>query len=199
MKRFVFCLSFLVFLSTSIFAMGGKPAMPEKLYAEISTSKGKMICTLYPKEAPKTVQNFVELAEGKKEWKNPKNGEKTNAPLYNGTIFHRVIPDFMIQGGDPMGIGIGGPGYKFEDEIDPALVFDRPGRLAMANSGPNTNGSQFFITVAPTPWLNGHHTIFGQIIEGQEVADLISMVKTGANDKPIEPVVIEKIIIKTEL
>jgi len=199
MKRFAFCLSFLVFLSTSIFAMGGKPAMPEKLYAEISTSKGKMICTLYPKEAPKTVQNFVELAEGKKEWKNPKNGEKTNAPLYNGTIFHRVIPDFMIQGGDPMGIGIGGPGYKFEDEIDPALVFDRPGRLAMANSGPNTNGSQFFITVAPTPWLNGHHTIFGQIIEGQEVADLISMVKTGANDKPIEPVVIEKIIIKTEL
>jgi len=170
--------------------------MPEKLYATFETSKGNINCILYGKEAPLTVKNFIDLAQGKKEWLNPKTLEKTNDPLYDGTIFHRVIPDFMIQGGDPLGMGIGGPGYKFEDEIAAELKFDQPGVLAMANSGPNTNGSQFFITVVPTPWLNGRHTIFGQVIEGQAVADAISKVETGQGNKPEEPVILQKVTIK---
>lgn len=196
---FVSCFLSLVICGTPVPAMGGKPTMPDKLYAIFETSQGNMTLILYPKLAPKTVENFIELAQGTKEWKDPKSGEKVKKPLYDGTIFHRVIPDFMIQGGDPLGLGIGGPGYKFEDEFTDELGFDRPGRLAMANSGPATNGSQFFITVAPTPWLNNHHTIFGQVIEGQDVADKISMVKRGQNDRPIEPVILNKVIIKTEL
>ncbi len=170
--------------------------MPDILFAVFKTNMGEITCELYPLETPKTVENFVELAKGSKDWTNPKNGEKIKKPLYDGTIFHRVIPDFMIQGGDPLGLGIGGPGYRFEDEIVDSLVFDKPGVLAMANSGPNTNGSQFFITVAPTTWLNGKHTIFGQVIKGQEIVKKISEVETGENDQPINPVVIEKIIIK---
>ncbi|MFH1347777.1 MAG: peptidylprolyl isomerase [Candidatus Margulisiibacteriota bacterium] len=173
--------------------------MPEKLYAVLETNQGEIVCLLYPKSAPKTVANFVELAKGEKEWTDPATGEKTKRPLYNGTIFHRVIPDFMIQAGDPLGKGIGGPGYKFEDEFDPVLTFSNPGTLAMANSGPNTNGSQFFITVAPTPWLNGKHTIFGRVIQGQEVVEAISKVARDQRDTPIEPVVLEKITIKEEL
>ena len=173
--------------------------MPDKLYAVFETSKGNIVFILYPKQAPKTVENFVGLAQGSIEWKDPQSGEKSKKPLYDGTIFHRVIPDFMVQGGDPLGLGIGGPGYKFDDEFAPDLTFNIPGRLAMANSGPNTNGSQFFITVAPTQWLNGRHTIFGQVIEGQDVADAISMVKRGQNDKPVEPVILKKVTIKTEL
>lgn len=133
------------------YAMGEKPKMPEKIQAEFQTNKGNFTCLLYPKSAPKTVANFIGLAQGEKEWTHPKTRRKTNKPLYTGTIFHRVIPDFMIQGGDPLGLGVGGPGYRFEDEIDPALTFANPGTLAMANSGPNTNGSQFFISVTPTP------------------------------------------------
>jgi peptidyl-prolyl cis-trans isomerase A (cyclophilin A) len=127
------------------------------------TSVGDITCELFPDKAPKTVANFIGLSTGKKDWTNPRNGKTMHdTPLYDETIFHRVIPNFMVQGGDPLGQGVGGPGYSFEDEFDPSLTFDRPGRLAMANSGPGTNGSQFFITDVPTPWLNNHHTIFGQ-------------------------------------
>jgi peptidyl-prolyl cis-trans isomerase A (cyclophilin A) len=143
---------------------GDKGAKKEdSLYATLQTSMGEIKCKLFEKQAPKTVENFVGLATGKKEWLVPGSGNMwVKKPLYDGTIFHRVIPDFMIQGGDPMGNGRGGPGYKFEDEFDPALKFDRPGLLAMANSGPNTNGSQFFVTEKPTPWLSNKHTIFGE-------------------------------------
>lgn len=173
--------------------------MPDKLYAVFETSKGNITCILYTKQAPKTVENFVGLAKGEKEWIDPRIGKKAKSPLYNGTIFHRVIPDFMIQGGDPLGRGTGGPGYQFEDEFCDGLGFDRVGRLAMANSGPNTNGSQFFVTLAPTTWLNGKHTIFGQVIEGQDVVDAISKVKRDSRDKPIEEVVIRKVVIKDKL
>jgi len=166
-----------------------------KMYAVFETSMGSITCELYPDKAPITVKNFVGLAKGEITWIDPKTKESTNKPLYDGTVFHRVIPDFMIQGGDPLGLGIGGPGYRFEDEFDPTLNFDETGMLAMANSGPNTNGSQFFITVAPTPWLTGHHTIFGRVIKGQDVADKISVVK-AASYKPVTPVVLKKITIK---
>lgn len=164
-------------------------------YAVFDTSMGEIICELYEKEAPKTVANFVGLAEGTKEWTDPKTGKKVKKRFYDGLIFHRVIPDFMIQGGDPKGDGTGGPGYKFEDEIKPDLVFDKPGRLAMANAGPNTNGSQFFITQKPTPWLNGRHTIFGQVVKGQGVVDKIGGAKRDRRDRPLEDVVIKKLTI----
>jgi peptidyl-prolyl cis-trans isomerase A (cyclophilin A) len=188
----------LLFVSMPIFAwaMGSKPKMPDRLTAIIETNQGNITCILFGKEAPKTVENFVGLAQGTIEWTDPKTLEKVKRPLYDGVIFHRVIPGFMIQGGDPLGIGIGGPGYRFEDEIAPELIFDKSGILAMANSGPNTNGSQFFITVAPTPWLNGHHTIFGQVTSGQDVVEKIALVKRDGRDKPIEPVIIQKILIK---
>jgi peptidyl-prolyl cis-trans isomerase A (cyclophilin A) len=176
-------------------AMEEKPLEPG-LYAIFETSMGKIVCQLFPDKAPKTVDNFVGLAKGEKEWKDPKTGEITKAPFYNGLIFHRVIPDFMIQGGCPLGTGTGGPGYKFEDEFDPSLRFDQAGRLAMANSGPNTNGSQFFITVKPTPWLNDKHTIFGQVVSGQDVVDAISKVERNSHDKPLKDVKIEKVTIK---
>nr|MDT0667455.1 peptidylprolyl isomerase [Micromonospora sp. DSM 115978] len=134
--------------------------MAEELYATLRTTQGDVEIKLFPNHAPKTVANFVELATGAKEWADPRTGQKSTAPLYDGTIFHRVIPNFMIQGGDPLGSGRGGPGYKFGDEIHPELRFDRPYLLAMANAGPGTNGSQFFVTVAATPWLDRKHTIF---------------------------------------
>lgn len=167
------------------------------LYASLKTSEGTIVCKLFESEAPKTVANFVELAEGKREWVHPQTRTKSNTPLYNGTIFHRVIPQFMIQAGDPTGTGMGGPGYKFEDETKGSPhKFDKPGKLAMANAGPNTNGSQFFITVAPTPWLTGNHTIFGEVIEGQTVADKISNVARNASDKPRTDVVLESVVIE---
>lgn len=166
------------------------------LYAIFHTSKGDITCVLFEKEAPKTIDNFVGLANGIKEWTDPKTGKKVKKRFYDGLIFHRVIPNFMIQGGDPEGTGRGGPGYRFEDEFHADLKFDKPGRLAMANSGPNTNGSQFFITTVPTPWLNNKHTIFGQVIEGQDVTDKIEEVKKGMGDKPLEDVVIQKLEIK---
>jgi peptidyl-prolyl cis-trans isomerase A (cyclophilin A) len=165
-------------------------------YAILETSLGTIKCELYPDQAPKTVENFVGLAKGTKEWTDPRTSEKVTKPFYDGLTFHRVIPGFMIQGGDPLGTGIGDPGYKFEDEFDPSLRFDRPGRLAMANSGPNTNSSQFFITVAPTPHLNNRHTIFGQVVEGQDVAEKIANVPRDAQDKPRQPVVIQKVTIE---
>jgi peptidyl-prolyl cis-trans isomerase A (cyclophilin A) len=166
-------------------------------YAVFNTSEGKIVCRLFEKDAPKTVANFVELAEGKREWTHPTTKETSKNKLYDGTIFHRVIPDFMIQGGDPAGSGFGGPGYRFEDETKGSPhKFDVPGKLAMANAGPNTNGSQFFITVAPTEWLTGKHTIFGEVIEGQDVVKKISLVPRNSQDKPHKSVTIDTLVVE---
>ena len=162
--------------------------MTDTLTATLRTNQGPVVIRLFPDHAPKTVRNFVELAEGGKEWTDPRTGRTTTDKLYDGTVFHRVIPDFMIQGGDPLGSGRGGPRYKFGDEIHPDLVFDRPYLLAMANSGVRggrgTNGSQFFLTVVPTYWLNGKHTIFGEVIAGKEVVDAIVAAPTRPGDRP---------------
>jgi peptidyl-prolyl cis-trans isomerase A (cyclophilin A) len=166
-------------------------------YAVFDTTEGQIVCRLFEKEAPKTVANFVELAEGKREWTHPSTRAKGKTPLYNGTIFHRVIPDFMIQGGDPQGTGMGGPGYQFEDETKgSAHRFDKAGKLAMANAGPNTNGSQFFITVGNTDWLTGKHTIFGEVVEGQDVVVKISKVARGRQDRPNKDVVLNSVTIE---
>lgn len=170
-------------------------ALTPELKAVLHTSLGEIACVLFPDQAPETVANFVALARGERAWTDPETGEEVKRPLYSGTIFHRVIPDFMIQGGDPQGDGRGGPGYRFADEIVPELRFEEPGVLAMANAGPNTNGSQFFITVAATPWLDGRHTIFGRVVSGQEVVEAISSVPRGPQDRPLEPVVLEKVVI----
>jgi peptidyl-prolyl cis-trans isomerase A (cyclophilin A) len=167
--------------------------MAKTLTALLRTNKGDVVVRLFPDHAPKTVRNFVELAEGTREWTDPTTRRKGQAKLYDGTIFHRVIPDFMIQGGDPLGTGTGGPGYEFGDEIHPDLQFSRPYLLAMANAGPGTNGSQFFITTGPTPWLNGKHTIFGEVVSGSDVVDAISHVKTRGADRPVEDVVLESV------
>ena len=167
------------------------------LYANFDTTEGKIVVRLFEQEAPKTVKNFVDLAEGKREWTHPGTKKKSSDPLYNGSVFHRVIPQFMIQGGDPMGTGFGGPGYQFEDETKGSPhKFDKTGKLAMANSGPNTNGSQFFITVAPTPWLTGNHTIFGEVVEGQDIADKISNLPRNRQDKPNTDVKINSVTIE---
>ncbi|HWZ83320.1 MAG TPA: peptidylprolyl isomerase [Terriglobales bacterium] len=166
-------------------------------YAVFNTTEGNIVCRLFEKDAPKTVANFVELAEGKREWTHPNTRAKSKNPLYNGTVFHRVIPDFMIQGGDPQGTGMGGPGYQFEDETKGAPHrFDKAGKLAMANAGPNTNGSQFFITVANTDWLTGKHTIFGEVVEGQDVVVKISKVARGRQDRPNKDVVLTSLTIE---
>ncbi len=170
--------------------------MTDTLTATMRTNQGTVVLRLFPDQAPKTVRNFVELAEGGRQWTDPRTGRVTTDKLYDGTVFHRVMPDFMIQGGDPLGSGVGDPGYRFADEIHPDLAFDRPYLLAMANAGPGTNGSQFFITVAPTPWLNGKHTIFGEVIEGADVVDLISRVKTGSGARPVEDVTIESVTVE---
>jgi len=167
--------------------------MTNTLTAKLRTNQGDIVIRLFPDHAPKTVRNFVELAEGTREWTDPSTRKASTGKLYDGTIFHRVIPDFMIQGGDPLGTGTGGPGYKFADEFHPDLSFNRPYLLAMANSGPGTNGSQFFITTAPTTWLTGKHTIFGEVVSGTEVVDAISRVQTGRNDRPQSDVVIESV------
>lgn len=179
-------------------APAAPPAREPGLYATIKTSMGDITVKFFEKEAPITVRNFRALATGAKEWKDPKTGAMVKRPLYNGTIFHRVIPRFMIQGGDPLGTGMGDPGFTIPDEFVPTLKFDVPGRLAMANIGePHTGGSQFFITVVPTPHLNGKHTIFGQVIEGQDVVDKIVNVPTKA-EKPLTPVRIVSIVFKRE-
>jgi len=172
-------------------------ALAPGTYATFNTSEGKIVTRLFEAEAPITTQNFIELAEGKKEWTHPGTRQKSTNKLFDGTIFHRIIPDFMIQGGDPIGTGTGGPGYRFQDETKGSPHrFDKPGKLAMANSGPNTNGCQFFITVAATPWLTGNHTIFGEVVEGQDIADKISKLPRGAQDKPAKPVVLESVTIE---
>ncbi len=169
--------------------------MTEALTATLTTTLGPVTVRLFPDHAPKTVRNFVELAEGGREWTNPKTRATTKDKLYDGTILHRVITGFMIQGGDPLGTGTGGPGYKFADEIHPDLKFDKPYLLAMANAGPGTNGSQFFITVVPTPWLNGKHTIFGEVIDGIDVVDAITRVQTAPGDRPVTDVVLQSVTI----
>ncbi|MDN5964455.1 MAG: peptidylprolyl isomerase [Actinomyces sp.] len=167
--------------------------------ATLHTTMGDIVVELFPDHAPNTVKNFVELARGEREWTHPATGQKTTAPLYDGVIFHRVIPGFMIQGGDPLGQGVGGPGYEFNDEIHPELTFTEPYVLAMANAGKRnghgTNGSQFFITVAPTPWLQAKHTIFGKVTDqaSKDVVDAIAAVPTGRNDKPVTDVTITSV------
>lgn len=167
------------------------------LKATLHTSMGDINVILFPDQAPKTVKNFVGLAEGTQEWTDPKARTKTTKPLYDGTVFHRVIPGFMIQGGDPLGTGTGGPGYRFADEFNPELQFDRPYLLAMANAGPNTNGSQFFIVTADaTPWLDGNHTNFGRVVAGDDVVAALGAVATGANDRPVDEQRINSITIE---
>jgi peptidyl-prolyl cis-trans isomerase A (cyclophilin A) len=163
--------------------------------ATLHTNHGDIVINLLPEHAPKTVENFVGLANGTKEYTDPKTGAKTTGKFYDGLVFHRVIEGFMIQGGDPLGVGTGGPGYKFADEFHPELSFNKPYLLAMANAGPGTNGSQFFITVGPTPHLNRRHTIFGEVADqpSREVVDEIARVRTGRADRPVDPVVIESV------
>ena len=170
--------------------------MAQTLTATLQTNMGPVVVRLLPDHAPKTVRNFTDLAEGRREWTNPSTGATSQDRLYDGTVFHRVIAGFMIQGGDPLGTGRGGPGYEFGDEIHPDLAFDRPYLLAMANAGPGTNGSQFFITVAPTPWLSGKHTIFGEVVEGQDVVDKIVNVPRGRQDRPNKDVVVQSVVIE---
>jgi peptidyl-prolyl cis-trans isomerase A (cyclophilin A) len=169
------------------------------LTATLHTTMGDIVVELFPNHAPKTVRNFVELAQGSREWTDPRTRQPSTEPLYPGTIFHRVISGFMIQGGDPLGTGTGGPGYTFADEFHPELAFTKPYLLAMANAGPGTNGSQFFITVAPTQWLTGKHTIFGEVISGSDVVDAIATTATGRADRPVTDVVIEKVTIDGQL
>jgi peptidyl-prolyl cis-trans isomerase A (cyclophilin A) len=164
--------------------------------ATFETSLGSFTVRLMPEHAPKTVDNFVALATGDREWTDPRDGQRKTEPLYDGTVFHRVISEFMIQGGDPRGTGTGGPGYTFEDEVSEGPSFDRPGLLAMANAGPNTNGSQFFVTVTPTPWLTGKHTIFGEVVDGYDVVEQISKTATGPQDEPTADVVLRHVTIE---
>lgn len=164
-------------------------------YATLKTSMGDIVILLFDDKAPKTVANFVGLASGTKEWTDAKNGEKVKRPLYNGTIFHRVIPGFMIQGGDPLGNGTGGPGYRFEDEFHPDLRHSKAGILSMANAGPNTNGSQFFITHQATPFLDNKHSVFGEVVKGQEVVVAIANVPRDPRDRPIKDVVLKEVVI----
>ena len=166
------------------------------MYAIFETTEGNIVVKLLEKEAPKTVENFVGLAEGTKEFTDAKTGKKAKRNFYDGLVFHRVIPKFMIQGGCQLGTGTGDPGYRFADEFHPSLKHSKAGKLSMANAGPGTNGSQFFITVAATPWLDNKHAIFGEVVEGQDVADKISNVPRDSGDRPKTPVVMNKVRIE---
>jgi peptidyl-prolyl cis-trans isomerase A (cyclophilin A) len=190
-------LTMIALLLTSLNTFAADKPADKNPTAVIKTSLGTITVKLFKDKAPLTVENFIGLATGKKDWTHPADGKAMKGKsLYKGTIFHRVIPDFMIQGGDPLGKGIGGPGYKFQDETGPLDSFSKPGILAMANSGPNTNGSQFFITVAPTPHLNGRHTIFGEVTSGMDIAIKISKADRGPMDRPNKEIKIESITIK---
>jgi peptidyl-prolyl cis-trans isomerase A (cyclophilin A) len=170
--------------------------MEPGVYARFDTTHGVFTIRLFDKEAPQTVANFVGLAEGTKEWKDPVTGEKKTGPFYDGVVFHRIIGGFMIQGGDRLGQGTGGPGYQFADEFHPSLRHDRVGILSMANAGPNSNGSQFFITLGPTPHLDRKHSVFGVVVEGLDVVKQIGNVPTGRQDRPVNPVVMNKVTIE---
>jgi peptidyl-prolyl cis-trans isomerase A (cyclophilin A) len=185
----------LVWLSGWASAAEKETKVDGPLYAIFKTSMGDIVVRLFEDKAPKTVENFVGLASGTKEWTDPKAGNKVKRPLYNGTIFHRVIPNFMIQGGDPLGRGTGGPGYKFTDEFHPDLRHNKGGILSMANAGPNTNGSQFFITHVPTPHLDNRHSVFGEVVQGQEVVVAIGNAPRGPGDRPQKDVVLNEVII----
>ena len=165
-------------------------------FATFDTSEGSFTARLFDREAPRTVENFVGLAEGKKPWKDPRTNQTVTKPYYDGVIFHRIIDDFMIQGGDPLGEGIGGPGYTFADEFHPDLRHSKPGMLSMANRGPDTNGGQFFITLAPTPHLDDRHSVFGEVVEGLDVVRKIGKAATNERDRPITPIVIRKVTIE---
>lgn len=165
-------------------------------YAHFDTTEGSFTVRLFEKEVPRTVANFVGLAEGSREWKDPASGDRKKEPFYDGVIFHRVISGFMIQGGDRLGQGTGGPGYKFEDEFHASLRHSRAGMLSMANAGPNTNGSQFFITLGPTPHLDNRHSVFGEVVSGLDVVNRIGGVPTGPGDRPVKPVVMNKVTIE---
>jgi len=167
------------------------------LLAHFTTSEGNFTARLFDADVPKTVANFAGLAEGTIEWTDPRTGKKTKEPYYNGTVFHRVIADFMIQGGDPLGQGTGGPGYKFADEFSPKLRHSKPGILSMANSGPNTNGGQFFITLVPTTWLDNKHSVFGEVTEGMDVVNKIGKTATSKpGDRPLKPITINSVTIE---
>lgn len=166
------------------------------VFAQFVTSEGSFTVRLFDQEAPATVENFVGLAEGTKEWTDPRTNKKVTAPYYDGVIFHRVISGFMIQSGDPLGQGIGGPGYKFKDEFHPALRHDKAGILSMANSGPNTNGGQFFITLGPTPHLDDRHSVFGEVVEGMDVVSKIGSTPTGRQDRPVKDIAIQTVTIE---
>ena len=172
------------------------PLVSTTATAILHTTAGDIRLNLYGDQAPKTVRNFTELASGSREWTNPATRAKTTEPLYDGTIFHRVIRNFMIQGGDPLGQGYGGPGYKFGDEFHPSRRHDKAGILSMANAGPNTNGSQFFITLGPTPHLDNRHSVFGEVVSGMDVVTRIGSVATGRQDRPVNDVVIESVNIE---
>ncbi len=166
------------------------------MHAIFDTNKGTFKIKLFADKTPKTVENFVGLVEGTKEWTDPKSGQKVKKPFYDGLVFHRIIANFMIQGGDPLGNGTGGPGYRFEDEFHPELTHNKPGLLSMANAGPNTNGSQFFITVVKCPWLDNRHTVFGEVVEGYDIIEKISNIQTGPMDRPLEPVTVNSVKIE---
>ncbi|MBK9142199.1 MAG: peptidylprolyl isomerase [Candidatus Melainabacteria bacterium] len=183
--------------ASQVFSLSGAIAAGQGVYAKFVTTEGTFTARLFDKQAPKTVANFVGLAEGTKEWKNPKTGAtEKGKPFYNGLIFHRVIDGFMLQGGCPLGMGYGDPGYKFADEFSPQLRHSKAGMLSMANSGPNTNGSQFFVTLAPTPHLDNKHSIFGEVVEGMDVVKKIGSTRTGPNDRPVKPIVMKQVIIE---
>ncbi|HWX77376.1 MAG TPA: peptidylprolyl isomerase [Candidatus Acidoferrales bacterium] len=193
MKKIVFLTALLV----AVLSGAGAEAQEKKgpLYATLKTSAGDIVIQLFEDKAPKTVANFVGLATGTKEWMDPKTQNKVKKPLYNGTIFHRVIPGFMIQAGDPLGNGTGGPGYRFEDEFNGDLKHTKAGIVSMANAGPNTNGSQFFITLAATPWLDNKHSVFGEVVKGQNVVEAIANAPRDFRDRPVKDVVLQEVVI----
>ena len=193
LKKLLLFAALLVGASNSFAAETADKKAP--LYATLKTTMGDIVIQLFEDKAPKTVANFVGLATGSKEWTDPKTGDKVKRPLYNGTIFHRVIPGFMIQGGDPLGNGTGGPGYRFEDEFHPDLRHTKGGILSMANAGPNTNGSQFFITLGPTLHLDNRHSVFGELVKGQEVVIAIAAVPRDSRDRPTKDVVLKEVVI----
>ena len=172
-----------------------EPTLPG-VYAQFVTSEGPFTVRLFDQEAPNTIENFVGLAEGTKEWTDPRTNKKVSTPYYDGVIFHRVIKGFMVQSGDPLGQGIGGPGYKFKDEFHPTLRHNKAGILSMANSGPNTNGGQFFITLGPTPHLDDRHSVFGEVVDGMDIVKKIGSTRTGAQDRPVTEIAIETVTIE---
>jgi peptidyl-prolyl cis-trans isomerase A (cyclophilin A) len=195
----LFLTSFMLSMAAAAGATQGaqkESTLPPGVYAQFVTSEGNFTVRLFEEEAPKTVQNFIGLAEGTKEWTDPRTNKKVKQPYYNGIIFHRVIKGFMIQGGDPLGQGIGGPGYTFADEFHPKLRHSKMGVLSMANRGPNTNGGQFFITLAPTPHLDDRHSVFGEVVEGLDVVQKIGSTATDGRDRPVKDVVIQSVKIE---